>query len=202
LHASAVAIDDEAVLFLGGSGWGKSTMAAALHAQGHSLVTDDVAVLRVDENHPMVFPSFPQLKLWPEALVSLEDDPEKLPRWNPNFEKRVRPATHGFSSAPLPVKRIYVLDEGDDLEILPLRPQEALVELARHTYGSDYALQTTMEVGSPSHFFKCAGVVSNVAVHSLRRRKSLSQLPDVARLIEEDLTRSPERGVLGAARAS
>src|SRR3954447_15177733 len=42
LHASAVAVDNEAVLFLGSAGWGKSTMAATLHARGHSLVTDDI----------------------------------------------------------------------------------------------------------------------------------------------------------------
>lgn len=34
-HASAVEIDGNAVAFLGGKGWGKSTMAAALHARGH-----------------------------------------------------------------------------------------------------------------------------------------------------------------------
>src|SRR5215218_6629728 len=88
LHASAVAVADEAVLFLGSAGWGKSTMAAALHARGYRLATDDVAVLQVGERCPMLLPSFPQLRLWPEALASLGDDPEKLPQCNPLFEKR------------------------------------------------------------------------------------------------------------------
>lgn len=184
LHASAVAVADEAILFLGDAGWGKSTMAAALHARGHGLVTDDVAVVRVEEG-PMLFPGFPQLKLWPEALVSLGDDPEKLPRCNPHFEKRARPATHKFSSTPLPIKRIYVLDKGDAPEILPLRPQEALAELVRHTYGA-------MGVGSPSHFFECASIANEVTMSSLRRQRSLSQLPDVVQLIEEDVARSTQ----------
>src|SRR5829696_1003226 len=186
LHASAVAVAGEAVLFLGSSGWGKSTTAAALHARGHGLVTDDVAVLRVEESRPVVFPSFPQLKLWPEALVSLGDDPEKLPQWNPRLEKRVRTAAHRFSSAPLPVKRIYVLEEGNAPEILPLRPQEAFVALVRHTYGSDYGLQTAMGVGSAPHFLECTSILNKVTVYRLKRRKTISQLTNLAQVIEED----------------
>src|SRR5215210_1387343 len=180
LHASAVAVDDAAVLFLGSAGCGKSTMAATLHARGHGLVTDDVAVLQVEESLPMLFPAFPQLKLWPEALVSLGDDPEKLPRCNPRLEKRARSAGHRFPSVSLPVKRIYVLDEANTLEILPLQPQEALAELLRHTYGA-------MGVGSTSHFFKCASIVDQVTICRLRRQKSLSQLANLAQVIEEDL---------------
>jgi len=183
LHASAVAVDDEAVLFLGSAGWGKSTMAAALHARGHRFVTDDVAALRVGGSSPVLFPGFPQLKLWPEALVSLGDDPENLPRCGPYFEKRARPVAHNFSSTPLPTKRIYVLDEGDTPEILPLGPQEALAELARHTY-------VAMDIGSASHFRKCVDLVNAVTVCSLRRPKSLWQLPRIAQLVEADLIRS------------
>jgi hypothetical protein len=173
LHASAVAVAEKAVLFAGSSGWGKSTMAAALHAREHSLVSDDMAVLRVEEDPPVVFPSFPQLKLWPEVLLSLGEDPEKLPRWNPDLEKRVRSACQELSSTPLPVERIYVLDEGKATELLPLSPQEAFVKLVRHTYGSDYGMQTAMGVGSASHFAKCTSLVDRATVYGLRMRKSL-----------------------------
>jgi hypothetical protein len=192
LHASAVAVDEEAVLFLGSSGRGKSTVAAALRARGHGLVTDDVAVLRVEESPPMVFPSFPQLKLWPEALVYLGEDPEKLPQWNPYVEKRARSAATAFSTRPLPIKKIYVLKEGSTSKILPLRPQEAFVELVRHTYGSDYGLQAAMGVGSTPHFFRCESVVNKVDICSLMRQKSLPELPNLVRLIEDDLARCTE----------
>jgi hypothetical protein len=191
LHASAVAVNDEAVLFLGSAGWGKSTIAAALHARGHNLVTDDLAVLRVEESRPMLFPGFPQLKLWPEALVSLGDNPEKLPRCNPHLEKRARSATHRFSSRSLPVKQIYVLGEGNTTEILPLRPQEALGELVRHTYGA-------LGVGSTSHFLKCVSMVDRVRTYRLRRQKTLAQLPNLAQLIEENVNQDTYPSVLDA----
>jgi hypothetical protein len=187
LHASAVEIAGEAVLFLGSAGWGKSTTAAALHARGHSLIADDLTALRVEQSRPIVLPGFPQLKLWPEAVASLGGNPEKLAKWNPYFEKRIHPAEHKFSSAPLPVKRIYVLDEGDAMEILPLQPQEAFVELVRHSYGSDYGLQTATDIESASHFLECASIVKKVPARSLRREKSLFQLSKLAQLIEKDL---------------
>ena len=184
LHASAVAVADEAVLFMGSAGWGKSTTAAALHARGHGLVTDDVAVLRVGHGSSELLPGFPQLKLWPKTLVSLGEDPKQLPRCNPRLEKRARPATRKFSSTPLPLKRIYILDEGDAPNISPLHPQEALSELVRHTYGA-------MGVGNASHFFDCASIVREAAIYRLRRQKSLSRLSELARFVEDDLVRSP-----------
>jgi hypothetical protein len=190
LHASAVAVDDGAILFLGNRGWGKSTMAAALHARGHALVTDDVAVLGNEESYPMVFPAFPQLKLWPKTLVSLGEDPEKLPQIHARLKKRARPVEHNFSPASLPLKRIYVLGKGKAPEILPLPRQDALAELVRHTWGS-------LDVGSSAHFLKCASIVGKVTICRLRRQKSLSQLPEVAQLIEEDVTRDTEHAVLG-----
>ena len=48
VHASVVAQGDHAVAFLGKNGWGKSTIAAALHLKGYDLVTDDVAGLVVE----------------------------------------------------------------------------------------------------------------------------------------------------------
>jgi hypothetical protein len=50
LHASAVAVDDRGLAFVGSSGMGKSTVASALAAAGHPLVSDDV--LRVTLTAP------------------------------------------------------------------------------------------------------------------------------------------------------
>jgi hypothetical protein len=59
LHASAAAIAGEVVAFMGRSGWGKSTAAAALYTRGHSIVADDVTAVQVntDTGFPVVFPA-------------------------------------------------------------------------------------------------------------------------------------------------
>ena len=49
LHGSVIDIDGEAVIFLGNSGDGKSTTAAALHTAGYKLINDDVAPITLGD---------------------------------------------------------------------------------------------------------------------------------------------------------
>ena len=58
LHASAVALDDGAVVFLGGPGWGKSTMAAAMYARDYGVVADDVVAVDLDGENWKITPQF------------------------------------------------------------------------------------------------------------------------------------------------
>jgi hypothetical protein len=188
LHASAVAVSGGGIAFLGEAGWGKSTMAAALYARGHSMVADDVTAIQADTDHPVVLPGFPQLKLWPEAAVVVGDTPETLPQVEPDLEKRARRVARGFIAAPLTLRCIYVLAEDKTRAIEPLDPQEALVELVRHSYGAKL-LQT---VGTSSHFLQCASVVNSVPIRRLKRRRSLEALPDLAQLVEDDFRQSKQ----------
>lgn len=187
LHASAIAMHGGAVAFLGGRGWGKSTLAAALYAQGHSLLADDVTALTVRMGCPTVLPGFPQLKLWPEVVVSLGQAPETLPRLHPLFEKRARRVTWEFSRMDFPLRCIYVLAPGPAPAIEPLRPQEALVELVRHWYGARFGIELLRPSGLSSLFLQCGNLANRVPVCRLRRPSSLTTLRDVARLVEEHM---------------
>jgi hypothetical protein len=200
LHASSVVVAGGVVAFLGESGWGKSTMAAALHSRGHSLVADDVTAVQVevDNGSPTVVPGFPQMKLWPESITTIGDIPETLPRVEPDWDKRAHRVDRGFSSSPVPLHRIYVLAEGQANEVEPLGPQVALVELIRHTYAA--ALLDTM--GTSQHFLQCATIVNKVPIARLRRSWSLSTLPDVAGLVEEDAEQNAERVSTGCSENS
>jgi hypothetical protein len=188
LHASAVAIAGGVIAFLGMHGAGKSTTAAALHTRGHRVVADDVTAIEVGTDRSLVVPGFPQLKLWPEAATALGEDMQTLHLLHPRLKKRARRVVDGFVSTPLPLRFIYVLAEGETQNIKPLRPQEALVELVRHSNGSQlYGSQLIQSVGASSHFFQCARVVNNVRIRSLSRPRSLPALSDLARLVEEDV---------------
>jgi hypothetical protein len=193
LHASSVDVGGEAVAFMGEKGEGKSTMAAAMCAKGHQLLADDVtAVQLTGAGDPSVYPGYPQLKLWPDVVASLGEDPDTLPQLVPIMQKRTRRVIREFAVEPLSLRRIYVLGSGDAPEIRSLKPQEALVELIRHTYGRELF----PAVATRSHFLRCTSVVNTVPVNSLKRPYSLSKLSDLARLVEEDLTYSAERDIL------
>ena len=189
LHASAVEVDGGAVAFTGPSGWGKSTSAAVMHSRGHGMVADDITVIDVGTECPTVFPGFPQLKLWPEALVSLGEVPETLPRLHPLLDKRAHRVIREFSRRPLPLRCIYVLAGGAAPAIEPLPPQEALRELMQHWYGTRFGVELLRPSGPSAFFRQCANLANRVTVCRLARPYSLPTLPDVARLVEEHLAR-------------
>ncbi len=184
LHASAVAVNGSAIAFMGGKGWGKSTLAGAMYENGHSIVADDVVAIEVDSSGmARVLPGFPQLKLWPEAAAFLGHSVTALPRLHPDYEKRSRVAARGFSPAALPLKTIYVLDEGGQLEVTTLSPKEAFLELVRHSYAAKI-LEAT---GTASqHFGRCAELVRSVSIRRLKRTSLLQELPEVAKFLMEE----------------
>lgn len=82
LHASAVAIADRAVLFVGNSGAGKTTIAAALVGSGGVLIADDVCGLAERDDGWVCFPDAGLLRLreGSSALATMfEDDTTAAP---------------------------------------------------------------------------------------------------------------------------
>lgn len=87
LHGSAVVIDGRAYAFLGDSGVGKSTLAAALVHRGYTFLSDDVIAATLgqrvtddavaaqpghrDRLPPLVMPAYPQQKLWRASIDGL-----------------------------------------------------------------------------------------------------------------------------------
>ena len=186
LHASAVSVKGQVAAFAAEKGEGKSTFAAAMHARGHPLLTDDL--LPIDLRDPeclMVQPGFPQLKLMPEAAAQLTPQPEELPRLHPDFEKRAQVARHGFPRDPLPLSRIFVLEsaENDSIDVIP--PQQRFVELVRHSYLAQL-LGVTGEAAV--HFNQVVALAQRVPVLRLRRRRQIAALPEAASMVEADVT--------------
>lgn len=183
-HSSAVALPSGAVAFLAHKGYGKSTMAAALHARGHNLITDDILALEEKEDHFMIRPGFPQLKLWPESIEAVGRNPEALPMLRANLEKRACRVSHGFSSQQLPLRCVFLLTGGPDLEITPLSPKEAWPQVMPHWYGAVF--QELLRIfGLENQLRDCVNLVQRVPIYVLRRPRSLADLPDVAQLVEE-----------------
>lgn len=184
LHASLVDINGSAVAILGKSGEGKSSTAAALYARGHSVVADDVAAVNLDTRPATVLPGFPQIKLNPEVAVSLGYGIESLHLLHPQEEKRGYRVMQGFSQAPLPLRHIYVLAEDAALDIEPLRSQEAVIELVRHSRPT-----TLFHSGGAPHFLQCVNLAKELTVYRLKRPRSLALLPELSQLLEEHVTR-------------
>lgn len=72
LHASAVAVGDEAIAFIGASGMGKSTLATLLCSAGATLVTDDVLRLKQEGEGFLCHWGTGELRLRPNAASLAE----------------------------------------------------------------------------------------------------------------------------------
>lgn len=183
LHASSAMVHGTAVAFVGGSGSGKSTLAAVLHAAGHGVVADDVTVIQCDRGRPLVLPGVSQLKLWPDIVRALGEDPQTLPRLHHCVEKRAYRIVPGSPATPLPLNRVFVLAAGVVRLIEPLRAPEALVELLRHSYCARL-LQIHQ---AATHFFQCASLISSVPIRRLKTPQSPAALGDLAQFMEREL---------------
>lgn len=190
LHASAVALRDQVVGFVGPKGMGKSTTAAAFHAHGYPVVTDDLLVLDIMGDQITVRPGFPHLKLYPNSIEgSLSEDSSGIPKIDPQGSKRSYDIQSEYLSDALPLRCLYVLDYGADEGGTPLphsrdlRGDQACVELIRRSYIPRLLPEEAM---SSKHLKHCAEVARMVPVRRLYRRKSLEALSDLVVYIEQE----------------
>lgn len=182
LHGSVINIDGEAVIFLGNSGDGKSTTAAALHAAGYKLINDDVAPVILGDKSAFLQPGFPQIKMSSETAEALGYDFNSLPIIHPKSDKRGYRPQENFSHLPLNIRRIYVLDYGNEFSSTPISSSLATMEVSRHSRPT-----TLYQRGDALHFFQCVNLVKEQTIYRLQRPKSLELLPKFADFIQTDL---------------
>jgi hypothetical protein len=182
LHASSAVLDGRALAFLGGSGWGKSTLAAALCARGYKLLSDDIVALDEDPNADfVVLPGFHCVKLWPESARDLGYVPESLPRLHGQTEKRLWQGDGVFQPASQPLRCLYVLATSDQLKVRSILPSEAVIEIMRHTYGP----VLRQKLNASTHFQQSARLARRLPAFRIERPLRFSTLPDLVKLIED-----------------
>lgn len=141
LHASAVRLNGEAVVFLGPKGRGKSTLAAGLLRRGAALMADDVLPLVERDGTIRGLPGLPFMKLWQSSVEHALDLTEALPNVTPLIEKKVLNVTgrYAVSNAPEPLRALYLLQRAADpqgpngIAISDISGKEALMVLFEHT---------------------------------------------------------------------
>jgi hypothetical protein len=184
LHASSAVVDDVAIAFLGNSGAGKSTMAQAFHSHGYPVMTDDVMVVQLGGDEPMVLPGYPLIKLWPESASATGYEPNSLPRIHGSSTKRSHQLTSGFGQTAFPLKRIYILDRGEAHRIVDLSAPEACIALIQHSRATMLLTDSKFRA---KNFRDCTWMAENLPVARFERKPALSELSALVKLIEADL---------------
>ncbi len=114
LHASVVAIDGWAVAFVGYKGAGKSTLAAAFHRHGYDLVADDILAVELSAPELLAQPGFIHMKLWPDAIAALDDDPARYPPSTQRFRSARCASTRGWPHSRCHCEEFFCCSAGQN----------------------------------------------------------------------------------------
>ncbi len=166
LHASAVASGGRGLVLLGDPGTGKSTLAAALAAEGGRRMADDLLPVELTAAGVDARPRFPQLKLAPDG------------QWRPPA-----PAT-------VPLTAGYVLEpDAPAVEVGELPPRRRVLAVVRQTVAArlfDRELQAR-------HLERCAELVRRLRLRAVRFPRRRERLPELLAAILADLGRGELR---------
>lgn len=175
LHANAIDVDGQALVFAGPSGIGKSTIAACFYKKGYRVLADDLTV--VDDNNK-VLPSYPQIKLWSDSIAhqDLWATPG-IQRIRLHVDKFEVPINDLFQTEPVRASTIYLLDQRDTKDVLveEVFGLEKIGALRKQVYRSRYA--------------QGMGLMNVVSMHCVR----LAQVARVVRITRPQEGFAPDR---------
>jgi len=184
LHGSAVVINEEAYAIVGDSGAGKSTLAAAFLEKGYQLLSDDVIAVTgtSDSDKPVVYPSYPQQKLWQESLDQLKMDASQYQPLYMETNKYAIPVRSQFCAKSLPLVGIIELvkTEQESAVMRQLHSLDALLLLNKHTYRQ---FLIPILHAEHWHFAYTASLASQTKMFRLERPNSGFPASELAALI-------------------
>lgn len=184
LHASAIAVGEFAIAFIGESGRGKSTLAASFAGAGRPFLTDDGLQLAWDGQALIAQPSHPSLRLWEDSQQMLASQASQ-PVAPVDFSSKARflagPA-FPYCAQAKPLRHIYFLGQGHAGKptIVPRRSSSAtLIELVRNSFLLDIAEQEQLA----RHFDEISRIASLPLHCDLDYPRRYADLPGVREAI-------------------
>ena len=183
LHASAVEVEGGAVVFVGESGRGKSTLAASFATSGHRLLTDDGLVIEAAgaEDRPvyLVLPSQPSIRLWDDSQEALlhPGTPTAPPVQYTSKTRFLAGGDIAFCAEPRPLRRVCFLGSGvaPEPRIERIEASEALLELVRHSFLLDIQAHDLIA----SHFDQLSRLVAQRVFFRLDYARRFDELAAV-----------------------
>ena len=177
LHGSAVRVGNEARVFLGVPGAGKSTTAAAFGKAGNTVLTDDLVAIQLIDNTPFVVPAFSQYKIWERTVEGLDIDRSVL---EPSFEGAtkflVTQPIVDFPQQPISLRSITLLyppnSRRKNERIKPLR---APIELLHHF---PLPVQLLKADYLQKHFQDALHIARVAEIHQMKRPDGFAALDE------------------------
>jgi len=185
LHASAVEIDGKAALFLGESGAGKSTTAAAFYSRGHSVLADDVAAVCFAKGGVELLPAWPGFRLLDDSRKAIGG--EALPA-DFQADKYLYRLRGSVNAGAVPIGRIYFLDYNSDgqtrVHSSVLSGLAAVALLNAHSLLRSWRADARLR---QVNLDRAAAVAAAAPAYRLARPRSLHLLPRLVDFVEAEM---------------
>lgn len=197
LHAGASRLSGRAIILMGASGLGKSTLAASFDQFGGSLLGDDALVVSWEDAAPCVSAVYPSLRLLPDSVEALFRDIPHSTAVAPytNKQRITLPDSADPEPQPVPIAAIFVLAvPSSDPEIRLNRLSTGNACMAFIT--NSFALDPT-DTGLAGRKLQGASALAHqVPAFEIHYPRDYARLPDVHAAIIAQVVES--RGVLSS----
>lgn len=186
LRGSAVATSGGVLVFLGGPGAGKSTLAAALERKGY-ILTDGLCVLSPDRQGSWrVEAGLSEIRLWPDDLARIGLESRALPRARRQLEKRSVPISRPVDPGPSPIRHIYILRTSfkDEVELQSLDSSAAFTILQA---GHEAASIVWHLHSNPVYLQLCLALATRAKISLVTRPRRMRSIIPLLEQIESNL---------------
>lgn len=178
LHGAVVDINRHGVVFVGHSGQGKSTLAAACARVGHTVCSDDLAAIGTGPDGAFVRTTARVVR----AAQGVEPPAPAARTWQADGKTAWRLA-HAPETETTPLALIAVIGEGDRIACERVARPAAVPLLMAHLFCGPALASGPLA----THFARLAAIVATVPVCRLVRPLDLERLPEVVATIERRL---------------
>ncbi|MBI3591534.1 MAG: hypothetical protein HY094_09200 [Candidatus Melainabacteria bacterium] len=183
LHASSVLTSKGAIAFIGGSGDGKSTIAASLIQKGFHLVSDDKIPLYLHGEKIFIKSGPPEMNLWPRVREALN-----LKTIIQESQKKIFTSftTLQHAAGSFPLVQIYFLNPIKEISpaaITSISKKEALYELIKNAQildASDFNILKRL-------FLNLSQVTKHVPAKTLTYPKGIPNIEELSKILLLDI---------------
>lgn len=186
LHSGAVQSGDGAILLLGASGLGKSTLATSFHRDGWSLIGDDAVIISAGEV-PTAEAIYASLRLFPDSIAALLPEDvafEEIAHYSDKQRVSVSIVTDNEPTS-VPIRAIFVLNKPSltEIDITRLSIADSCMAILENSF----ALDPTDAERARHRLVSASDLAKRVPAFSLSYPRNYALLPDVRSAILSEL---------------
>lgn len=135
LHASAIKYKNEAILFIGMSGAGKSSLSASMCKKGIQFITEDVACIEKDKNNFFVRVGPPLVKLHKNIAKEFNHINDGIDLINDRYKRKLYKLETPVNKS-IKIKKCYFLEWSNKFSINKIDSNKILANFLMCSYSA------------------------------------------------------------------